>query len=669
MSNSLTGYTPGETYGSLLTVSNFNDGVDSTLRFVYDGKGDASALKISTTDVDIAGTFNLNGVALTATAAELNTISTFGTMALQDANSVSITGGSITGITDIAVADGGTGASTATSARSNLGLVIGTDVQAHTSTLDAVSAGTYTGASSITTLGTITTGVWTGTNIAVANGGTGAATASSARTNLGLVIGTDVQAYSTVLSTVSSGTYTGSSSITTLGTITTGTWTGTTIATTNGGTGATTTASARSNLGLAIGTNVQAWDADLDAYAALSSTGVVIRTGSGTASVRTLTGTTDQVSISNGDGVSGNPTFSLPQSIATSSTVQFNIVKAGVGSASAPSYALTNDTNTGLYSSAADVLGIAAGGLTAMTITGTASAVNYLNVSSGTTGTTNNNAVAITVAGTDTDINTSIVNKGTGKTFFNNGIAVNAGTSTPSTLTKAHIFIASTDVQYTGERTGTNTGLMHWGGGGNGFTVYTSTPTMVFRIATTGDVYLCGSQGSESLRAIRTASAVNRLNVTGATTGNDVAVAAAGSDTDVSLTINAQAAGSVKSSSKWVMTSTQTTGIGFDHQTTTHTTGSLFRIYDNGTDTGSRKLLEIVNDNTSATGVTPLYIQQDAVTSTNFKRIISLDGVTLWKSNGTTPNGNLSGTAGDICFNGASSQAFYCTGTTNWTGM
>lgn len=52
-------------------------------------------------------------------------------------------------------------------------------------TSDAVDiASTYVGQTSITTLGTITTGTWNGNDVAVADGGTGASTASGARTNL-----------------------------------------------------------------------------------------------------------------------------------------------------------------------------------------------------------------------------------------------------------------------------------------------------------------------------------------------------------------------------------------------------------------------------------------------------------------------------------------------------
>jgi hypothetical protein len=50
---------------------------------------------------------------------------------------------------------------------------------------DAVDiASTYVGQASITTLGTITTGVWNGTDVAVTDGGTGSSTESGARTNL-----------------------------------------------------------------------------------------------------------------------------------------------------------------------------------------------------------------------------------------------------------------------------------------------------------------------------------------------------------------------------------------------------------------------------------------------------------------------------------------------------
>jgi hypothetical protein len=123
--------------------------------------------------------------AITLTTADIGGL---GTIATQASSSVSITGGSITGITDLAVADGGTGASTASDARTNLGLVIGTDVLS--------PSGSAASLTSFPTFNQNTTGTAsnvTGT-VAVLNGGTGATTTSGARTNLGLVIGTDVLA-------------------------------------------------------------------------------------------------------------------------------------------------------------------------------------------------------------------------------------------------------------------------------------------------------------------------------------------------------------------------------------------------------------------------------------------------------------------------------------------
>ena len=81
----------------------------------------------------------------------------------------------------------GAGSFTAGDGISQDGNTINVNVTANRTaiTADAIDiASTYVGQSSITTLGTITTGTWNGVDIAVADGGTGSSTASGARTNL-----------------------------------------------------------------------------------------------------------------------------------------------------------------------------------------------------------------------------------------------------------------------------------------------------------------------------------------------------------------------------------------------------------------------------------------------------------------------------------------------------
>lgn len=118
MTTNLTGQTISATYDQLLHV---DGGPTATAKIVYSGTGTATALKVATTHIEIDNIkLDTNTISTLDTNGNL-TLAPNGTGSVA-ISKVAITGGQISGITDLALADGGTGASDASGARTNLGL-------------------------------------------------------------------------------------------------------------------------------------------------------------------------------------------------------------------------------------------------------------------------------------------------------------------------------------------------------------------------------------------------------------------------------------------------------------------------------------------------------------------------------------------------------------------
>jgi hypothetical protein len=335
-------------------------------------------------------------------------ISGLGTIATQAANNVNITGGSITGITDLAVADGGTGSSTASGARTNLGLVIGTDVLAPN--------GSAASLTSFPTFNQNTTGTAAGlSGTQTANYVYAAPNGTAGTASFRALVAADVPTLNqNTTGTAANITGTSNSTITTLSALslpysqlsgTVPTWnqntTGTasnvtgTVAVANGGTGATTAATARTNLGATtLGGNLYTitnpsaitfprFNADntvssLDAATFRTAIGAGTSSTTGTVTSVGGTGTVSGLSLSGTVTSSGSLTLGGTLSVAASnfaSQTANTVLAAPNGSAGTPSFRTLvsadiptlNQNTTGTASNVTGTVAIANGGTGATT--------------------------------------------------------------------------------------------------------------------------------------------------------------------------------------------------------------------------------------------------------------------------------------------------------------
>lgn len=101
--------------------------------------------------------------------------------------------------------------------------------------------------------------------------------------------------------------------------------------------------------------------------------------------------------------------------------------------------------------------------------------------------------------------------------------------------------------------------------------------------------------------------------------------------------------------------------------------GYCANFVSNSSDASSRWLFGVVNQHTSATGTGLFAMEQNAVTSTNYRkyaRYFAGSGtyITFWTADNVSPSGVLTGSSGDICYS-TNGNVYRCTSGTSWTAL